>query len=83
MVEVKVGFTWFIRRKIELRDVNIKDEMKMASKWLHIYTWTQHATFHDAVDVHVLKLKAVFHFNRIVAKRSVFHCFVTTQAELI
>ena len=28
-------------------------------------------------------LKPVFHFNRIVAKRSVFHCFVNTQAELI
>ena len=28
-------------------------------------------------------LKPVFHFNRIVAKRSVFHCFVNTQAELM
>ena len=28
-------------------------------------------------------LKAVLHFNRIVAKRSVFHCFVNTQAELM
>ena len=28
-------------------------------------------------------LKAVFHFNRIVAKCSVFHCFVNTQAELM
>ena len=28
-------------------------------------------------------LKAVFHFNRIVAKRSIFHCFVSTQAELL
>ena len=25
-------------------------------------------------------VKAVFHFNRKVAKRSVFHCFVSTQA---
>ena len=28
-------------------------------------------------------LKPVFHFNRIVAKRSVFHCFMNTQAELM
>ena len=28
-------------------------------------------------------LKAVFHFNRIVAKRSVCHCFANTQAELV
>ena len=28
-------------------------------------------------------LKAVFHCNRIVAKRSVFHCFVNTQVELM
>ena len=28
-------------------------------------------------------LKAVFQFNRIVGKRSVFHCLVNTQAELI
>ena len=28
-------------------------------------------------------LKAVIHFKRIVAKRSVFHCFVNTQAELV
>ena len=25
--------------------------------------------------------EAVFHFNLIVMKRSVFHCFVSTQAE--
>ena len=24
-------------------------------------------------------VKAVFHFNRILTKRSVFHCFVNTQ----
>ena len=28
-------------------------------------------------------IKAIFHFNRIVAKRTIFHCFVSTQAELI
>ena len=28
-------------------------------------------------------MKAVFHFKRIVAKRSVFHCFVNIQAELM
>ena len=28
-------------------------------------------------------LKAVSHFNRIVTKRSVFHCSVNTQAELM
>ena len=28
-------------------------------------------------------LKAVFHFRRIVAKRTVIHCFVSTQAELM
>ena len=28
-------------------------------------------------------LKPVFHFSRIVAKRSVFHCFGNTQAEQI
>ena len=28
-------------------------------------------------------LKPVFHFNRIVAKRSVFHCFVNTHTELM
>jgi hypothetical protein len=28
-------------------------------------------------------LKPVFHFNRIVAKRSVFLCFLTTRAELM
>ena len=28
-------------------------------------------------------VKPVFHFNRIVAKRTVFHCFVNTQAELM
>ena len=27
--------------------------------------------------------KPVFHFNRIVAKRTVFHCFVNTQADLM
>ena len=27
-------------------------------------------------------IKAVFHFSRIVAKRSVFHCLVNIQAEL-
>ena len=31
----------------------------------------------------VITLKAVFHFNRIVAKRSVFHCFVNTEAKLM
>ena len=30
-----------------------------------------------------MTFKAVFHFNRIVAKRSVFLFFVNTQAELI
>ena len=30
-----------------------------------------------------IHLKPAFHFNRIVAKRSVFHCFVNTQAQLI
>ena len=30
-----------------------------------------------------LSIKPVFHFNRIVAKRSVFHCFVNSQAELV
>ena len=30
-----------------------------------------------------VRLKAVFHFNRIVAKRSVFHCFVITRIELM
>ena len=30
-----------------------------------------------------LGVKAVFHFNRIVAKRSLFHCFETTQVELM
>ena len=30
-----------------------------------------------------LKVKPVFHFNRIVTKRSVFHCFVNTQAKLM
>ena len=34
-------------------------------------------------DTALGSLKAVFHFNRIVAKRSVFHCFVNTQAELM
>ena len=29
------------------------------------------------------ELKPVFHFSRIVAKRSVFHYFVSTQAELM
>ena len=33
--------------------------------------------------VSFMRLKAVFHFNRIVAKRSVFHCFVNSQAELM
>ena len=28
-------------------------------------------------------IKPVFYFNRILAKRSVFHCFVNTQAELM
>ena len=28
-------------------------------------------------------VKAVFHFNRIVAKRSVFHCFMITLVELM
>ena len=28
-------------------------------------------------------VKAVFDFNRIVAERSVFHCFVTTRVELM
>ena len=28
-------------------------------------------------------VKAVFHFNRIVAKRNVFHCFVTSRVELM
>ena len=28
-------------------------------------------------------LKPVFHFNRIVAKRSVFHCFVSSEEELM
>ena len=28
-------------------------------------------------------IKAVFHFSRIVAKRTVFHCSVSTQAELM
>ena len=27
--------------------------------------------------------KAVFHFNRIIAKRNVFRCFLNTQAELM
>ena len=30
-----------------------------------------------------IRVKAVFHVNRIVAKRSVFHCFMTTQVELM
>ena len=29
------------------------------------------------------ELKVVFHFNCIAAKRTVFHCFVRTQKELI
>jgi hypothetical protein len=29
------------------------------------------------------RLKPVFHFNRIVAKRSVFLCFLTTRVELM
>ena len=28
-------------------------------------------------------LKAVFHFSYVVAKRSVFNCFVNSQAELM
>ena len=28
-------------------------------------------------------VKRVFHFNRTVSKRTVFHCFVNTQAELM
>ena len=31
----------------------------------------------------VKKLKAIFHSHCIVAKRSVFHCFVNTQAEVM
>jgi trehalose-6-phosphate synthase len=30
-----------------------------------------------------LPIKPVFHFNRIVAKRSVFLCFLTTRVELM
>ena len=38
------------------------------SKWFNLYArWSR------------LNIKAVFHFNCIVAKRSVFHCFVNTQ----
>ena len=33
--------------------------------------------------VRTITLKPVFHFNRIVAKRRVFNCFVNTQAELM
>ena len=32
-------------------------------------------------DYYTVSIKPVFHFNRIVAKRSVFHCFVNSQAE--
>ena len=40
--------------------------------------------FHLAFEqVELITQKPVFHFNRIVAKRSVFHCFVNTQAELM
>ena len=34
-------------------------------------------------ETFLCNLKPVFHFNRIVAERSVFHCFMTTQAELM
>ena len=34
------------------------------------------------VFVKAIYFKLVFHFNCIVAKRGVFHCFVNTQAEL-
>ena len=30
-----------------------------------------------------IELKPVFHFNRIVAKRSVFLCFLSTRVELM
>ena len=31
----------------------------------------------------IVQVKPVFHFNRIVAKCNVFHCFVNTQVELM
>ena len=31
----------------------------------------------------LMSVKAVFHLNRIVAKRTVFHCFVTPQAKIM
>ena len=39
-------------------------------------------TLRKAKMMYKYSLKAVFHFNRIVAKRTVYHCFVKTQAEL-
>ena len=39
--------------------------------------------FHSSCNYNLPDVKAVFHFNRIVAKRSVFHCFKNVQAELM
>ena len=34
-------------------------------------------------SVKICRFQAVFQFNRISAKRTVFHCFVTPQAKLM
>jgi hypothetical protein len=42
-----------------------------------------HPVEHSIDTGHVGRLKPVFHFNRIVPKRSVFLCFLTTRVELM
>ena len=56
---------------------NLTIRYKQNKVWENIY-----CTIGVGLVNGILLLKAVSHFNRIVAKRSVFHCFVNTQAEL-